>query len=95
MTSNKPLRGVTYIATWLLLLILTGMSYGASLLEFGKSGSLNLVVALSIASIKALIVLFVFMHLIEASFTVRTAVLAAISFIIFLCLGIAGDVGFR
>src|ERR1700676_4445336 len=49
-----------YALTLVLLLILTGITVGASYIQFG---SLNVVIALTIATIKASLVALFFMHL--------------------------------
>ena len=53
-----PLR--TYFATWGTLVVLTAVTVGASYLDFG---SWNLIIALFIATVKALTVALIFMHL--------------------------------
>ena len=50
----------TYIAVGASLLILTAITIGASFIHFG---AFNVTIALAIASIKALLVAFFFMHL--------------------------------
>jgi cytochrome c oxidase subunit 4 len=49
-----------YLKTWGALLILTGITVGASYVDFG---SVNLWIALGIATVKALLVAAIFMHL--------------------------------
>ncbi len=49
-----------YLKTWGALLVLTAVTVGASYLDFGTA---NLWIALGIASIKALLVASIFMHL--------------------------------
>jgi cytochrome c oxidase subunit IV len=53
-----------HIVTLVTLLILTGITVGASYIHFG-SGSINIVIALTIATIKATIVALFFMHLLH------------------------------
>lgn len=53
---------VVYTATLIALLILTGITVGASYINFG-SNSANIAIALTIASIKAILVSLFFMHL--------------------------------
>lgn len=45
---------------WLALLVLTGITVGVTAFDFGY---LNVLVAMSVASAKALLVIFFFMHL--------------------------------
>jgi cytochrome c oxidase subunit 4 len=52
----------TYTLTLVLLLILTAITVGASYIQFG-SGAGNVVIALTIATIKATLVALFFMHL--------------------------------
>lgn len=51
-----------YLKTLITLLILTALTVGAAGIHFG-SGSANIVIALSIASIKATLVVLFFMHI--------------------------------
>jgi cytochrome c oxidase subunit 4 len=83
---------MAYVLAWLALLVLTAASFGAA---HAPLGSLATAVALAIASIKAAIVLLVFMHLVEASAAVRAVILTAIVFILLLVLGILADVSTR
>ena len=53
-----------HIVTLLTLLVLTGITVGASYIQFG-SGAINIVIALTIATIKAIIVALFFMHLLH------------------------------
>ena len=74
------------------LLILTGITVGASYVDMGK---LNVWVALSIASAKASLVLMIFMHL---KFEGRALILSFLSTVIFLAIMIGftfWDVAFR
>ncbi len=54
----------TYVITLVVLLILTVITVGASYINFG-SPSANVVIALTIATIKASIVSLIFMHLLH------------------------------
>jgi cytochrome c oxidase subunit 4 len=83
---------MSYVLAWLALLVLTAASFGATHLPLG---SLALTIALAIASGKAAIVLLVFMHLVEASATVRVVIGTAIVYIVLLSLGIVADVAAR
>ena len=53
-----------YHATLIVLLILTAITVGASYIQFG-SGSVNVTIALSIATVKAILVALFFMHLLN------------------------------
>ena len=53
-----PVR--TYVAVGITLLVLTGITIGASFIDFGPY---NVTIALVIASVKAMLVAFFFMHL--------------------------------
>ena len=81
-----------YVLAWLALLGLTAASFGATHLPLG---ALAPAVALTVASIKAAIVLLVFMHLLEASTPVRVVILTALAFIVLLCAGVVTDVATR
>jgi cytochrome c oxidase subunit 4 len=57
---NPRVEILKYVATLFVLLVLTGITVGASYINFGSG---NIVIALTIASIKAIIVALIFMHL--------------------------------
>jgi cytochrome c oxidase subunit 4 len=61
-TDHQPhvLPLAVYLQTWGALLVLTGLTVGASYVDFGSA---NIAIALGIASIKALLVASIFMHL--------------------------------
>ena len=61
---NPKAEAATYLRTLIALLILTGITVGASYIHFG-SGAANVVVALTIATIKATLVALFFMHLLH------------------------------
>jgi cytochrome c oxidase subunit 4 len=63
-TLNPKAEAATYAKTLIGLLILTGITVGASYVNFGSS-SINVVVALTIATIKATLVALFFMHLLH------------------------------
>jgi cytochrome c oxidase subunit IV len=63
-TQNPKAEGAVYLKTLIALLILTGTTVGASYIHFG-SGAANVVVALTIATIKATLVALFFMHLLH------------------------------
>ena len=63
-TLNPKAEAATYARTLIALLILTGITVGASYIHFG-SGAANVVVALTIATIKATLVALFFMHLLH------------------------------
>jgi cytochrome c oxidase subunit IV len=63
-TQNPKAEAAVYMKTLIALLILTGITVGASYIHFG-SGAANVVVALTIATIKATLVALFFMHLLH------------------------------
>jgi cytochrome c oxidase subunit 4 len=63
-THNPKAEAALYLKTLIALLILTGITVGASYIHFG-SGAANVVVALTIATIKATLVALIFMHLLH------------------------------
>jgi cytochrome c oxidase subunit IV len=63
-TQNPKAEAAVYLKTLVGLLILTGITVGASYINFGSS-SINVVVALTIATIKATLVALFFMHLLH------------------------------
>jgi len=58
--SNPKAEAAQYAVTLVVLLILTAITVGASYINFGSG---NVVIALTIATIKAIIVALIFMHL--------------------------------
>lgn len=63
-THDPKKEAATYLKTLIALVILTGITFGASYIHFG-SGAANVVVALTIATIKATLVALFFMHLLH------------------------------
>ncbi len=62
--THEPVPYRTFIWIWLALLTLTGITIAVSRINLG---SLNIWVALGVASIKSSLVIFVFMHLRQES----------------------------
>jgi cytochrome c oxidase subunit 4 len=85
----KQLGGKQYFVAWLVLVALTGASFGASRLSLGGAAA---IVALAIAVVKASVVLAVFMHLYRAPFVLRFVAALNIAWVALLCAGIAIDV---
>jgi len=59
---NTKVETAKYLATLVVLLILTAITVGASYINFGSG---NIVIALAIATVKAIIVGLIFMHLLH------------------------------
>ena len=76
----------TNIAVWLLLLVLTGVTAGVAFIDLGP---FNTVVALVIATVKALLVVLIFMHVKYASDRLTKVVLISALFWLFLLLGLS------
>ena len=76
----------TNIAVWLVLLVLTGVTAGVAFIDLGP---FNTVVALIIATIKALLVVLIFMHVKYASDRLTKVVLISALFWLFLLLGLS------
>ena len=76
----------TNIAVWLVLLVLTGITAGVAFIDLGP---FNTVVALVIATIKALLVVLIFMHVKYASDRLTKVVLISALFWLFLLLGLS------
>jgi cytochrome c oxidase subunit 4 len=68
---SAPIRMRTYVAVFLALLFFTGVTVAAA---FVHLGAFNDVVALSVATAKALLVLIYFMHLRHSTRLTRIAV---------------------
>ena len=93
MEKNDHILGYgTLFAVLLALLALTGLTVGASFVDMGK---FNVWVALCIASVKASLVLMIFMHL---KFEGRALILSFLSTVFFLAIMISftfWDISFR
>ena len=76
----------TYFTIWITLLILTGVTAGVSLLDLGR---LNTIVALVIATTKALLVVLIFMHVKYTSEKMTKAVIVAAMFFLVLLLSLS------
>jgi len=59
-TDHEPVSYGTYILTWFTLIVLTSLTVTAAGMNFGK---ISVLVALLIATVKASVVLLIFMHL--------------------------------
>jgi cytochrome c oxidase subunit IV len=90
---GSRLTGRSYVLAWLALVVLTSMSLGATFLPLSIVAAEAL--ALGLATVKAVIVALVFMHLLEARFAVKAIAATVFLFIVILCLGIAADVAAR
>jgi cytochrome c oxidase subunit 4 len=81
-----------YLVIWLILLVLTVVSWQVSLLDLG---AFDLVVSLVIATVKATLVVLYFMHLAHARFSTKMVVIVSALFVILLVSLTAGDVATR
>ena len=83
-SQSSPLK--TYFAVWIALLVGTGLTYWAALIDLGH---LNSAVALIIATTKALLVALFFMHLKGASEKLLKLVVASTIFFLILLLALS------
>ena len=88
----KHVSMFAYVATFVGLLVLATLSLLLSFLHWPRG---DLIVSLIIAGLKALLVLFFFMHLIEQRFTNRVTVLVSLGFAALLIGLTAADVATR
>lgn len=70
------------VFTWIVLLVLTALSFGVS--RLGLSGAMELAAAMAISVTKTVFVLFIFMHLLEQRFANRLIVIVTALFIVLL-----------
>jgi caa(3)-type oxidase subunit IV len=89
---EHPGSGLRYVFALVALLCLTALTFG---LHYVTVGELGIVIALTIAAIKVGIVGLVFMELRESMIATRTVAAVAVAFVVLLCVGVFGDVGFR
>lgn len=92
MSKGNEVGAVTYVGTFVGLLLLATVSLLLSFLHWKVGG---LVVSLGIAVVKALLVLFFFMHLVEQRFTNRMTMLVGLMFVSLLVGLTAADVATR
>jgi cytochrome c oxidase subunit 4 len=84
--SEHIVSAKTNIAVWLALLVLTGVTAGIAFVDLGP---FNTVVALVIATVKALLVVLIFMHVKYASDKLVKVVVISAIFFLFLLLGLS------
>lgn len=82
----------TYIVVWLLLLVLTGVTWGVSYINLGMG---NVTVALLIASAKAALVALFFMHLRHENRLICAFALFPLCFLALIIFGTLADTMFR
>lgn len=70
-----------YVGIWAALMVLTAVTVFASFLELGN---FNIVLALTIATVKATLVVLFFMHLYYSSKLTKVTVIAAVFFLFLL-----------
>jgi cytochrome c oxidase subunit 4 len=92
MAEPKHVTGVGYLATFVALLALATISL---LLSYLHWKDWDLVVSLLIAVVKAALVLFFFMHLIEQRFSNRATILVSLMFVALLVGLASADVATR
>jgi cytochrome c oxidase subunit 4 len=88
----KSISQRTTFATWLALLTLTAVSFGVSYVHLG---TLNIPVALAIASIKAILVVLIFMELAVEKFSVQVTLAVSFVFVALLIGLMVADVATR
>jgi cytochrome c oxidase subunit IV len=81
MTEHAHPTIKTFVAVWATLLVLTAVTVFVATLELGP---FNAIVALSIATVKALLVLLFFMELRYSTALTKVAVVAAVFFLMLL-----------
>jgi cytochrome c oxidase subunit 4 len=84
--SEHIVSAKTNIAVWLTLLVLTGVTAGIAFVDLGP---FNTIVALVIATFKALLVVLIFMHVKYASDRLVKVVLVSAVFFLLLLLGLS------
>ena len=84
--SEHIISAGTYIAIWLMLLVLTGLTAGIAFIDLGP---FNTIVALVIATFKALLVALIFMHVRYTSEKMVKVVVISALFFLLLLLGLS------
>jgi cytochrome c oxidase subunit IV len=88
----KPISQRTTFVTWLALLALTWVSFGVSYVHLG---ALNIPIALAIASVKATLVVAIFMELAVEKFSVKLTLVMSFVFVALLIGLMVADVATR
>ncbi len=88
---HKHTSIVGYWSVFIGLMVLTGATYGAYLLQI-ENPALNIAVALGIALMKASVVLYFFMHLRESSTIVKATAVTGFVFLTILMIFVLQDV---
>jgi caa(3)-type oxidase subunit IV len=90
---HEAASGRPYVLALVGLLVLTALTFGMHFAPLG--GTLGLVVAMTIATIKVGIVAMIFMELRESFAGTRLVAVVGVAFLALICLGVVGDVAFR
>jgi cytochrome c oxidase subunit 4 len=85
---HGPASLVLYIANFSALMVLTVLTIWAGMQDFG---SLNTVIALGIAIVKAVLVILFFMHVIHSSPLTKLTIFASLFFLAIMILMILSD----
>jgi cytochrome c oxidase subunit 4 len=88
----KSISQRTTFVTWLALLALTWVSFGVSYVHLG---ALNIPIALAIASVKATLVIAIFMELAVEKFSVKVTLVMSFVFVALLIGLMVADVATR
>jgi cytochrome c oxidase subunit 4 len=89
MSARAASRGRTNVLVWLALMALAAASFGLSFVDLGGA---TVPVALTIATLKALLVALFFMELLDQRFTNRAVLIAALAFVVLLASLMGADV---
>jgi cytochrome c oxidase subunit IV len=82
----------SYFVVWAILLICTGLTVWTGYMDLGK---LNLPLALTIATLKASLVIWYFMHMKDAAGTNRIVFVTSFVFLLVMIFGVFGDLWTR
>jgi cytochrome c oxidase subunit 4 len=91
-TRREGGSGSKYVYSLVALLLLTGLTFGLHYIDLSWA---SMIVALAIATVKVAVVALVFMELSKTMIATRVVAVLAVTFVVLLCLGMLGDVGFR
>ncbi len=81
-----------YVGVFLALMVLTAATVGVASMDLGR---LNTIVALSVAGVKAFLVMYIFMELRNAPSLTRLAALSGVVFLAIMLIMIGQDYGAR
>jgi cytochrome c oxidase subunit IV len=92
MTESSQPSALTYVIVWF---VLAGLATVSLLVSYAPLGDWNVIVAFTIATLKAALVFGFFMHLRHGPPLHRIVIVVAMCFVVLIILGVLADVATR